>query len=293
MKSSRLVLGFAAGICIIALGCSESPPPSGVSVHSVVPPVTQGDGIPCGDPLIVDLLAGQYIDVGEVTVWNDADDLFVLIETTGGWLLTETHVAIATSMEELPQTGSGNPKVGHFDLSAEHDPPVATYQYHVAYEYEPGVEVFIAVHAVVVLFDEEGNPVQEETAWADGLEFPGNSWATYFTYLVADCGGGEEIVVTVPETVCLYDPFPISWQPAGDESHVEITLLRGDGSLCTVINPFWDNIGSYDFWDAVPLCQEDDDPYPGIYRIRITDPDTGAFGESSDFEIESCGGGEE
>ena len=41
-----------------------------------------------------------------------------------------------------------------------------------------GSELYIAAHAVVT--SSQGT----ETAWGDGLDFPGNNWATYFNYTV-------------------------------------------------------------------------------------------------------------
>jgi len=293
MKAHYLLMGLAVAVVVSISGCSDSSHPSRILPPADIASTVLGDGIPCGEELVLTLWAGQNIDVGDVNVFNDADDLFIQIESTGGWFLTETHVAVATSLEEIPQTGSGNPKVGHFDLSTEHDPPVSYYEYHVNYAYEPGQELFLAVHAAAVLMDDGGNPIQEETAWADGYEFPGSSWATYFNFSIADCSGAEEIIVTVPEQVCLFDPFPIAWDPFGEESAVQIDLLRVDGTLCTVLETFWPNIGSYESWDAYPLCQGEGEPLAGVYLIRITDLDTGATGQSGVTTIIDCGGGPE
>ena len=124
MTKKRLFLAIILLATIGAFGCSESNGPIGVERPSGVAAVSLGDGIPCGESLVTTLYAGQHIDVGTVTVYNDQDDLFIRIETTGGWWMTESHVAVATSLEEIPQTRTGNPKVGHFGLSTEHDPPV-------------------------------------------------------------------------------------------------------------------------------------------------------------------------
>lgn len=293
MKLHRLLMGLVFAVVLLIGGCSESSHPSRTLPPGEVTATILGDGVPCGEELVVTLWAGQHIDVGHVTVFNDADDLYIRIETTGGWSLTETHVGIATNLEEIPQTGSGNPQVGHFDLAAEHDPPVSYYEYHVNYAYEPGQELFLAVHAAVVLMDDGGNPIQEETAWADGYDFPGNNWATYFNFTIADCAGGESIIVTVPDQVCLFDPFPIAWSPAGEESGVRIDLLRDDGTLCTVIETYWPNIGSYNLWDAYPECQGEEEPFAGVYLIRVTDVDTGATGLSGATTIIDCGAGPE
>ncbi|MBD3163562.1 MAG: hypothetical protein GF346_13740, partial [Candidatus Eisenbacteria bacterium] len=217
MTKKRLLFAIILLATVGAYGCSESENPVATTPPAEVGTVSLGDGIPCGDSLVTILYAGQFIDVGTVTVYNDQDDLFIRIETTGGWWMTESHVAVATTLEDIPQTGKGNPKVGHFGLWAEHDPPVTTYTYSIGYEYEPGVELFLAAHAVVELHDENGQRIQEETAWADGFEFPGNNWATYFTYLIQDCGGEAN-------EICDGDLKVITWDPLEGVGLVRVEL---------------------------------------------------------------------
>lgn len=106
-----------------------------------------------GDEVEVTLYAGQDIDVGTVTVSNDATNLYVEYSTTGGWLLGETHLAVATSLSGIPQTKTGNPKVGKFDHQMEHDPPVTDYTYTISLAdagYDPGDALVIAAHAEVL-----------------------------------------------------------------------------------------------------------------------------------------------
>ena len=84
-----------------------------------------------------ELLAGQDTVVGNVHVvhYRRTDDYIkITYETTNGWELTETHVAVATSFEGIPQTNVNkpnkphNPKVGKFPYSDPH-PPVTKYTY--------------------------------------------------------------------------------------------------------------------------------------------------------------------
>jgi hypothetical protein len=71
------------------------------------------------DPLVVDLLAGQTEDIGEVKVWNDADNLYVQFLYDGsdcGFL--EVHLQVSSG--EWPDdilTKKGNPIPGHFEYS--------------------------------------------------------------------------------------------------------------------------------------------------------------------------------
>jgi len=69
------------------------------------------------------LWAGQDINVGVVKVWNekgDPYDLHVKYVTSGGWVLTETHLAVATTLNDIPQK-NGNPIPGKFPYQCCYD----------------------------------------------------------------------------------------------------------------------------------------------------------------------------
>ncbi len=127
--------------------------------------------------LYTDLWAGSdHTDVGDIEVYRNGN-LWITFATTDGWYLVETHLVVATSFEDIPQTKSGNPKIGHFPYAAVHDPGVTEYTYVLPFI---DGELYIAAHAVVA---KDG--VGQETAWGQGpthQEFPGNSWALYFTF---------------------------------------------------------------------------------------------------------------
>ncbi|MBW2965108.1 hypothetical protein KY363_06635 [Candidatus Woesearchaeota archaeon] len=125
------------------------------------------------------LWAGQNIDSGEVEVWNDGTTLFVKFTTHDGWELSQTHVDVASDLSGIPQTKSGNPKVGNFAYSMTHDPTVAEYTYEIDLASEgfaPGDDIVIAAHAVVVKEDLiEAAPYYAETVveYSQGLTSDG------------------------------------------------------------------------------------------------------------------------
>ncbi len=139
-----------------------------------------------------ELIAGggneaSAIDVGEVFAWQDEDYLYVKYVTEDGWEMTETHLHVAGDVADFPQTKKGNPKVGQFDYSTDHNPAVDEFEYMVPLDEAWGDTFYIAAHAVVqkiVGYDVDGYPIyQMETAWGDGCDFEGNSWATYMKYV--------------------------------------------------------------------------------------------------------------
>jgi hypothetical protein len=101
-----------------------------------------------GDPFVTTLFAGQDIDVGTVSVWNDEDYLYVeYVVDTEYWCLTETHLHVAIPPENIPQK-KGNPIPGKFDYKSEHD-CVTNYTYEIPLTWAPDTQLSIAAHAVV------------------------------------------------------------------------------------------------------------------------------------------------
>ena len=105
------------------------------------------------DPAVITLYAGQDIDVGTVSVWNDDTTLYVKYETTGDWVMTETHLAVAEELDDIPQTRKGNPIPGRFEYKMEHDPAVQAFTYAIplgTWESCDIHDLVIAAHAKVV-----------------------------------------------------------------------------------------------------------------------------------------------
>ncbi|UCG94963.1 MAG: DUF4842 domain-containing protein [archaeon] len=166
------------------------------------------------EPYVTDLIAGQHTDVGDVLVWNDADNLYVkyLIEEEG-WCLTETHLHVADSWEEIPQTeakgkgkgnSGGNPIPGQFEFSGEHD-CIAEHTYTVPLgDWDCETDLAIAAHAVVVqkgegcmnvVSDSEVDWSADGSTWNDAVacwdhpnwnDVDGATWIwrTYYTDVV-------------------------------------------------------------------------------------------------------------
>jgi len=128
---------------------------------------------------VFDLIAGQNIYAGSITVWNDADNLYVKYETVDSFCLTETHLEVGSSLDDIPQK-NGNPIPGQFEYKTSHN-CVSSFTYTVPLPKET-CDLYIAAHAVVK--NESGGT---ETAWGSGFDFSGKDWATYSMYHESDC----------------------------------------------------------------------------------------------------------
>jgi len=126
-------------------------------------------------PLVVDLIAGQNTDVGDIRVWDDGKFLYVEYTTVEPWCFTETHLAVSPDLAGIPQQ-NGNPIPGQFPYSDKHD-CASSFTYTVPL-IQDACELYIAAHAAIN---------SGETAWGSGPGFPGANWATYFLYTPTPC----------------------------------------------------------------------------------------------------------
>ena len=130
---------------------------------------------------VINLIAGQNIIVGTVSIDVNEEDLILTYTTIDGWEIKATHMSIGDCDEQtFPTTGSGNPKIGKFEHSTTHDENVTEVIYLIDKEAISDIYCF-AAHAVV---EKDGN---NETAWAEGIDFGGNSWAMYVEAQLSDC----------------------------------------------------------------------------------------------------------
>jgi hypothetical protein len=143
----------------------------------------------CGSPTTTILYAGQTMNAGTVTVYNDGTNIYVQYDLASPWIMSDAHVSIAGTLSGIPQTKTGNPIPGRFAYSATFDPEVTSYAFVIpmAGNYVSGDALFVAAHAIVHAPKGAGGT---QTGWGFGPGFAGANWATYIGYTVQPCGGG-------------------------------------------------------------------------------------------------------
>jgi hypothetical protein len=184
-----------------------------------------------GVPDVFTLYAGQTIPVGTVKVWNDGVNLYVKYETTGGWKMTETHLAVVTNPGDFPITKKGNPKVGLFPYSEEN---IFTDIWEKTIELaELGVlwttwddPLYIAAHAVVL--NETATGLGDNLVANGGFELPDlNLLDPPKTWAVFDIGT-TGLEWTVEPTTPPWDPQPEGlelqriWTPHSGDQYAEL-----------------------------------------------------------------------
>ncbi|MGI9609387.1 MAG: choice-of-anchor O protein [Acidimicrobiia bacterium] len=146
------------------------------------------------------LLAGQTIDAGIVSIWNSPKKVMVHIETADGWRIAATHIYVGYNTgDDLLPVKKGNPELGKFPYKQEYENPVATHHLTLDLKEDLGFSwgsqysalgtPTVAVHADLVMLDELGQVIAEEGAWAYkdevSVEFEGSQWGWTNGYRLA------------------------------------------------------------------------------------------------------------
>ena len=135
------------------------------------------------------ILAGQTIEAGEVTAKVNGSNLEVTFSTIDGWQLSEAHLWVGRSINDIPQTKTGNPIPGKFPYNSGALGGASTFTFNIPLDStglnfscpaDP-VEYYLAAHASVQKPNGSGG-YQTETGWSEGspITSKGN-WATFST----------------------------------------------------------------------------------------------------------------
>ncbi len=208
MKSIYKLLTLA--ILLIAVGCSDlsndpmiekqSNPQIGVSslitgTYNAATISDQSyilDGItPCGVK-VVDLWAGQTIDAGSVTIYNDNTNLYVTTFSSAGYVsgTEQLKMWVGTDLLNMPQNRQGIPIPGQFPYKITTDGNT-TYTFTIPLNSLPlinncGQSVYVVVHADVLANNGSGS-TSSETAFGGDVAGTGPRWWFYTSYMVECC----------------------------------------------------------------------------------------------------------
>jgi len=186
------------------------------------------------DPEVSPLIAGQHIVMGEVSIWNDDQNLYVKYQTNPPWCMTETQLYVSKTLPSSP-IKPGKFPYKHEDLNSVFED---TYAIPLA---ELGVQpedwVYIIAHAVV----KNSDTGEEETAWKEGtlIEQQGGGWAMYNTYQIQKAPWTE---VSISGTELIWDIFkPGRYMALGSvlriTSNVSVAILYGTGGPNNALGP--------------------------------------------------------
>lgn len=223
ISSIGRVFGVNAGLAVLGASLSLMSMACGMEDDSVEGYDSLRSVELADDSTCVPLYAGQTTDVGTVCVSVDntvdtsatcgtgaAGVMNITYATTGGWTLSETHLAAGDELADIPANKKGNPKIGNFahasgDISGatthEVSVPLCDFGLDAADITCDPVKAYLAAHAVVTHDNGDGT-FDEETAWGDGERMvKKGSWAEYFN-MHLECSDDTEPPPPPPQATC-------------------------------------------------------------------------------------------
>jgi hypothetical protein len=171
---------------------------AGVLALALLPALWPSDAAAhtCDAPFATDLVTGTGIDVGQVTVCNDAEFLTVTYETTWPWCVLKTNLHVARDLAGIPKIRVlGTPNWQRFDFVEDVDcEGEVTFDIpldEIAGGALPGDRVVVAARAVVEGEGPDGTHPRcllgdKCVGWGEGSRFRPRLPAMYFTYEVQD-----------------------------------------------------------------------------------------------------------
>lgn len=148
------------------------------------------------------MLAGQFIEAGEVCVQVEGDFMTVTYKTSNGWELSEAQLWAGLNLDLMPAGKQGNPQIGNFPYISDDITGATSYSFYVPLKELSTGELcdltgYLAAHASLRKPDGNGG-YQTETGWVEGPPINGGSWAMY-----------SSVSFTCPVDPIL-DPLPVA-----------------------------------------------------------------------------------
>ena len=142
---------------------------------------------------VFELIGGQTIPAGNVTVSNDMENLYVTYKSDFGWKIKEIHLYAGT-FENIPLNEANVPVPGQFPITESFNPAIGMVTYEIPLKSLPECP-YILPHAVVV---KDG---QEETAWGKGETtfeeaFEISRWGWVINYCPEKCEGKDLVIAS-------------------------------------------------------------------------------------------------
>jgi hypothetical protein len=193
MKKLSYIVFVVIALGLFISGCQKSQMEAPSYEPGAIILTEPGDT--CGVPTVVNLLASYVIDVGTVTVWNDESALYVNFKTSGDWVLIRTDLAVATTLDSIPQFEDGCPAPFFFPYQMYHD-SLTEFTYAISLNgWDVGTELYISTHSFVY---SDGYLLE---AWGYGIGFPGcDHPGAYFIHTIQPC----DTLPPPPDTGCTF-----------------------------------------------------------------------------------------
>lgn len=136
------------------------------------------------------LMAGNYVDVGNVNIYCDDENVFIEYETTDEWFIKNTHLYVG-DIELIPTNKCQIPNPLRFPISSVCPKQSQSEIYMISKSSLPS-NFAVSAHAEV---KREVNDMETktETAWCEGDRFSTDSWGMYVSVCKNQTSNGDYV----------------------------------------------------------------------------------------------------
>jgi len=118
-------------------------------------------------PTVANIIAGQNMIAGTITIRNDSTNIYVTYHTDNGWSLTRCQLYVGDSAN-IPVNNSGNATPGRFPYKSGAISDT-TYSFTVPISALGNATCgYVVAHCGLIQRDEQGNTIQTQTGWGFG-----------------------------------------------------------------------------------------------------------------------------
>jgi hypothetical protein len=136
------------------------------------------------------LMAGNYVDVGNVNIYCDDENVFIEYETTDEWFIKNTHLYVG-DLELIPINKSQIPNPLRFPIHSVCPKQTQSEIYMISKSNLPS-NFAVAAHAEVKR-EVNGMETKTETAWCEGDRFSTDSWGMYVSVCKFQTANGDYV----------------------------------------------------------------------------------------------------
>jgi len=174
---------FFALICLTFFSCQDE------EVSDQLPFLSGTVEVPtqliCGDPVSIPIVDGENAEIGKVEIYNDLDNIYISVFSSGKWFLKGTNLFVGASAE-IPLNTDGKANIDEFNYKFSHSPLIENHIVEISLD-EINDCSTLALQVEAVELDESGNSLGETTGWLKGDLISDGSQGMKHQHCLGEC----------------------------------------------------------------------------------------------------------
>ena len=139
----------------------------------------------CGDPISIPIFNSEEIEIGKVEIYNDLDNIYLSVFSSGDWFLQSTNLYIGED-GSIPLNSSGEAALADFPFKFSHSPLIENHIVEIPLEDIEDCST-LAIQVEAVELDDNGNSLSETTGWLEGDVISEGGQGMKYQHCLGEC----------------------------------------------------------------------------------------------------------